>query len=83
MVTNKDNSYEESTYVLYGITDGLMIEFHTTVEGKTMKLEGNFHQEDASSFDLSFWASTHNLLFHAVTEEEYKQRYEEYKREQR
>ncbi|WP_026909359.1 hypothetical protein [Paucisalibacillus globulus] len=80
MMTNKNNAYEETTYALNGITDGLMIEFHTTVDGKAMKLEGNFHQEDASSFDLSFWESEDNVLFQAVTEDEFNQRNEEYRK---
>ncbi|MBN6886429.1 hypothetical protein ACUXCC_001105 [Cytobacillus horneckiae] len=54
MMTNKgrgNNSYEETSYDLNGITDGLMVELFTTVDGKKTKLEGNFH-EGASGFDL-------------------------------
>ncbi|MFD2446915.1 hypothetical protein ACFSO7_23520 [Bacillus sp. CGMCC 1.16607] len=75
---NKNNPYEETRYVLNGGTDGHMVEFFTTVNGKKTKLKGNFH-ESATGFDLSFWATNRKLLFHAVTEEEYKQKYEEFK----
>ena len=69
-----DNPYEEVWYELNGITDGLMVEFFTTVDGKETKLKGNFH-EDATSFDLSFWTTDEKLSFHAVTEKEFKQSY--------
>ncbi|MDF2854351.1 MAG: hypothetical protein K0Q87_202 [Neobacillus sp.] len=75
---SKTNPYEESRYVLNGITDGLMVRFFTTVDGKETKLEGNFHN-GATGFDLSFWTTNQNLSFQAVTEEEFKQKYEEFK----
>jgi hypothetical protein len=80
MMTNTgdiNNPYEESKYDLNGITDGLMVELFTIVEGKATRLKGNFHG-DASSFDLSFWKTKQKLSFHAVTEEEFKQSYEEF-----
>ena len=81
MMTNtgiKENPYEETIYALNGITDGLMVRFFTTVDEKETKLEGNFH-EGATRFDLSFWTTNQKLSFHAVTEEEFKQNYEEFK----
>jgi hypothetical protein len=75
---NKNNPYKETRYVLNGVTDGLMVEFFTTVEGKETKLEGTFYQ-GATGFDLSFWTTNQKLSFHAVTEEEFIQRYEEFK----
>ena len=70
MMVNTD-PYEETSYVLNGITDGLMVQFFTSVDGKETKLEGNFH-EDALSFDLSFWTTDIKLPFNAVTEEEFE-----------
>ncbi|MCM3176671.1 hypothetical protein [Cytobacillus horneckiae] len=81
MMTNKgrgNNSYEETSYDLNGITDGLMVELFTTVDGKKTKLEGNFH-EGASGFDLSFWTTNEKLPFYAVTEEEFNNIYEKFK----
>ena len=75
---NKNNSYEETRYVLNGITDGQMVRFFTTVDGKETRLKGNFH-EAATGFDLSFWTTNQKLSFHAVTEEEFKRSYEEFK----
>lgn len=77
---DKSNSYKETKYTLNGITDGLMVEFFTTVDGEPTKLKGNFH-EGAASFDLSFWTTDQKLLFREVTEEEFKQRYEKFKKQ--
>jgi hypothetical protein len=73
-----NNHYKETRYVLNGITDGHMVEFFTTVDGKKTKLKGNFY-EGATGFDLSFWATEQELSFHAVTEEEFKQSYDGFK----
>ncbi|WP_433957221.1 hypothetical protein [Cytobacillus horneckiae] len=81
MMTNKgrgNNLYEETSYDLNGITDGLMVELFTTVDGKKTKLEGNFH-EGATGFDLSFWTTNEKLPFYAVTEEEFNNIYEKFK----
>ncbi|MEK3886885.1 hypothetical protein [Bacillus sp. FSL K6-3431] len=75
---NKNNSYKETRYVLNGITDGLILQLFTTVDGKETRLIGDFH-EAATGFDLSFWTTDQKLTFHAVTEEEFKQIYEEFK----
>lgn len=75
---NENNPYEETSYVLNGITDGNMVEFFTTVNGKAVKLEGNFH-EAVAGFNLSFWTTDEKLSFHAVTEEEFNQSYKEFK----
>ncbi|MBS4201206.1 hypothetical protein KHA93_16330 [Bacillus sp. FJAT-49732] len=75
---DENNPLEEATYELNGITDGHILKFYTTVDGQKTKIEGNFHK-DASSFDLSFWKTNQKLTFHAVTEEEYKKSYEEFK----
>lgn len=75
---SKTNSYEETRYALTGITDGLMVQFFTIVDGKETKLEGNFY-EGATRFDLSFWTTDQKLSFHAVTKEEFKQNYENFK----
>lgn len=75
---DKNNPYVESRYVLNGITDGLMVKFITTVDGKKATLEGHFIK-GATSFDLSFWKTDEKLVFNAVTEEEFKQSYEEFK----
>ncbi|MFS0645900.1 hypothetical protein [Siminovitchia sp. 179-K 8D1 HS] len=74
---NENNPYEETRYVLNGITDGHMVEFFTTVNGKAVKLEGNFHE--ATGFDLSFWTTDEKLSFHEVTEEEFNQKYKKFK----
>lgn len=74
MVTDTGDSI---TYDLSGITDGRMIELFTTVDGESVKLEGDF-LGDASSFELSFWLADESVLFEAVTEEEYGERYEEF-----
>jgi hypothetical protein len=76
---NINNPYEETKYILNGITDGLMLEFSTIVDGKETRLKGDFHG-DAFGFDLSFWKTTNQLSFHAVTEEEFNQSYEENKK---
>jgi hypothetical protein len=73
---NINNPYEETKYILNGITDGLMLELSTIVDGKETRLKGDFHG-DAFGFDLSFWKTTNQLSFHAVTEEEFNQSYEE------
>lgn len=73
MVDDKGN---ETSYALNGITDGSKVRFYTTVNGKTTKLEGRFH-ESATEFDLSFWKTDQKLLFHAVTEDEFIQNYKE------
>jgi hypothetical protein len=70
--------YEETRYVLNGITDGLMVELFTNVDGKETRLTGSFHN-GATSFDLSFWKTNQKLSFHAVTEEEFIQSYEGFK----
>jgi hypothetical protein len=70
--------YEETRYVLNGITDGLMVELFTNVDGKETKMTGNFHN-GATSFDLSFWNTNQKLSFHAVTDEEFIQSYEAFK----
>jgi len=75
---DKNNPYEERRYVLNGITDGHMVKFITTVDGKKATLEGHFIK-GATSFDLSFWKTDEKLVFNAVTEEEFKQSYEEFK----
>lgn len=73
-----DDKGKESKFVLNGVTDGRLVKFYTTVDGKTTKLVGNFH-EGATGFNLSFWTTDQKLSFHAVTEEEYKQSYKEFK----
>ncbi|MCJ8007122.1 hypothetical protein ACFFF5_06410 [Lederbergia wuyishanensis] len=74
----KNNPYEEIRYELNGITDGHMLQFYTTVDGKSTKMKGNFHG-DASSFDLSFWEANQKLTFNAVTKEQFKKNYDEFK----
>ncbi|MGM9987728.1 MAG: hypothetical protein ACI35O_10930, partial [Bacillaceae bacterium] len=73
-----DDKGKETRYVLNGVTGGHKVEFFTTVDGKTIKLEGNFY-EGATEFDLSFWMTDQKLSFHAVTEEEFNQRYKNFK----
>ncbi|MBS4177712.1 hypothetical protein [Lederbergia citrea] len=68
---NKNNPYEETRYVLNGITDGHMVEFFTTVDGQKTKLEGNFIGATVG-LNLSFWTTDQKLTFKAVTEEEFK-----------
>ncbi len=70
MMDDSGDRYEEREYELNGITDGHILELYTIVDGKEVKLEGNFHG-DASSFDLSFWTTDKLLTFHAVTEQEF------------
>jgi len=76
---NEKSPYREDKYELNGITDGHMLKLYTTVDGQETKLEGNFH-EDASSFDLSFWATEQKLTYRAVTKEEFEKSYEEFKK---
>ncbi|OCA87911.1 hypothetical protein A8F94_08755 [Bacillus sp. FJAT-27225] len=71
--------YKGTTYNLNGITDGKIVEFYTNVDGKDVKLEGEF-QGDATSFTLSFWTTGEILSFTAIREEEFKQYYEEFKK---
>ncbi|WHY92951.1 hypothetical protein QNK12_05510 [Neobacillus cucumis] len=73
-----DDKGKESRFVLNGVTDGRLVKFYTTVDGKTTKLEGKFH-EGATGFDLSFWKTDQKLSFHAVTKEVFKQSYKEFK----
>jgi hypothetical protein len=75
---DKKNRYQETKYHFNGITDGIMVEIFTLVDGKETSMTGNFHG-DASSFDLSFWKSDQKLSFQAVTEEEFHQKYVEFK----
>jgi hypothetical protein len=55
-----------------------MLEFFTTVNGKTVKLEGDFH-EGAAGFDVTFWKTDEKLSFHAVTKEEFHESYKKFK----
>jgi hypothetical protein len=75
---DKTNRYDETKYDFNGITDGIMVEIFTLVDGKETSMKGSYH-EDASSFDLYFWKSDQKLSFQAVTEEEFHQKYEEFK----
>ncbi|WP_409272743.1 hypothetical protein V1499_22485 [Neobacillus sp. SCS-31] len=75
---NPNNPHEETTYALNGITDGQMLRLYTEIDGKQTMLKGNFHG-DATAFDLSFWLADNQLPFKAVTEEEYKQSYTEFR----
>ncbi len=75
--SDKDQ-YEERKYILYGITDGFMVEFYTTLDGKETKLKGEFYG-NASGFDLSFWTTNEKLSFHAVSKEMFRQQYNTYK----
>jgi len=79
---NKGSSYKESQYAINGITDGLMMRLYTTVDGKEVKMNGNFHG-DAAEFDLSYWKTNRQLTFHAVTEEAYNRSYQEFKNKQK
>lgn len=62
---------EETVYALNGITDGHMLKFHTTVDGKEVKMTGYFH-EGAQSFDLTFWKTNQKLTFNEVTEKQFE-----------
>jgi hypothetical protein len=73
-----DDEGKETRYPLNGVTDGNMLRLFTTVDKKTTKLDGIFH-EGATELDLSFWMTDQMLTFHAVTEEEFIQSYEEMK----
>jgi hypothetical protein len=75
---DKTNRYQETKYQFNGITDGIMVKIFTLVDGKETSMTGNFHG-DASSFDLSFWKDGQKLSFQAVTEEEFHQKYVEFK----
>lgn len=80
-VTHKEdinNQYEEVSYELNGITDGLMIKLYTTVDGKDRTLEGHFNG-DASQFDATFWMKDEKITFQAVNEEEFNKMFEELK----
>ncbi|MBT2678687.1 hypothetical protein J7E38_06700 [Bacillus sp. ISL-35] len=68
---DKNQPYEESKYVLNGVTDGQMVELYTTVDNKKIKMTGDFH-DDAQSFDLSFWKANKQLTFNAINKEEYQ-----------
>lgn len=69
--SDHNKPYTETRYEMVGITDGSMLQLYTTVDGKKTKLTGHFHG-DASQFELSFWETDRPLIFHAVTEEEFK-----------
>lgn len=74
---DKNKPYIETNYQVNGITDGHILELYTTVDGESFKLAGQFH-DGADRFELSFWMTEDQLMFHAVTEEEFNQFYEEY-----
>jgi len=74
----EDGSYKETNYEVNGITDGLMIRLYTTVDGESTKLEGRF-LESSQSFEISFWLTDKKLTFHVVTEDEYHERYKDFK----
>lgn len=74
-----DDKGKETRYAFDGITDGNIVRLFTTLDGKETKLEGNF-QDGAAEFHLSFWPTGQILTFRAVTEEEFKQTYEEFKK---
>jgi len=78
MEKSEDGSYKETNYEVNGITDGLMIRLYTTVDGESTKLEGRF-LESSQSFELSFWLTDKKLTFHVVTEDEYHERYRDFK----
>ncbi|MFC4620405.1 hypothetical protein ACFO4N_17025 [Camelliibacillus cellulosilyticus] len=78
MTHHKNKPYEETKYKVTGITDGNMIEAFTTVKGIEAKLKGHFHGS-VKNFDLSFWTTEKQLVFHAVTEDEFTQRYQAFK----
>ena len=67
----------EARFEWSGITDGYIIKLYMTVDGEQKLMEGSFHG-DTASFDVNFWTTNQKVMFQAVTEEEYKQRYEEY-----
>lgn len=71
-----DGTFKETYYDVNGITDGKILELYTTLDGESTKLEGEF-QGEATRFELSFWMAEERLSFHAVTEEEYKEVFEE------
>lgn len=71
-IGNGEKQYKETKYELNGITDGKILEFFTTVDGESVKLEGHFNG-DAKSFDLSLWMAEEKVPFRAITEEEYIQ----------
>ncbi|HYK73319.1 MAG TPA: hypothetical protein VEV44_09395, partial [Pseudoneobacillus sp.] len=75
---DKNIPYKETRYGLNGVTDGQMVRLYTTVDGKETKLEGDF-LDGAAGFNASFWMTDQKLTFRSVTEEEYKQNYEEFK----
>lgn len=70
--------YKEITYELHGITDGLMVQFFTMVDEEAMTLEGHFHEDDYR-FEVSFWLSDQSLTFYPVKEEEFYEKYNQYK----
>ncbi|MBC5635297.1 hypothetical protein H8S33_00530 [Ornithinibacillus sp. BX22] len=74
---DKNNPYKETSYQVNGITDGHILELYTTVDGESVELAGQFH-DGAERLELSFWMTEDQLMFHAVTEEEFNQFYEEY-----
>jgi len=78
MEKSEDGSYKETNYEVNGITDGLMIRLYTTVDGESTKLEGRF-LESSQSFEISFWLTDKKLTFHVVTEDEYHERYKDFK----
>ncbi|WP_010098897.1 hypothetical protein [Ornithinibacillus scapharcae] len=75
---DENQPYKETRYPMNGISDGLILKLYTDVDGVSTLLEGRFH-DSVESFDLSFWLTDEKLLFREVTEEEFNQKYDEFK----
>lgn len=75
---NEVKPYEETTYELNGITDGLILQLYTVVDEQETKLEGDFIDATVG-FHLSFWNTDEKLLFNTVTEDEFQQKYDQFK----
>ncbi|WP_027725136.1 hypothetical protein [Tuberibacillus calidus] len=66
--------HRTTTYHLNGITDGLMAKLYTTVDGKSVTLEGKFRNV-AKDLELTYWKTGETVHFQAVNETEYQKRW--------
>lgn len=76
-VISKQQSVEEKSYSINGITDGIMIEFYVDIDGDLVNFIGSFHEE-ASEFEIINWQEQGKVAFQAVDEMEYQQIYQQF-----
>ncbi len=77
LVLNKSGSaLQEEEYEINGITNGKSLTLFAPVDGKSVKLEGEF-SDNLKNIRLSFWLTREKLEFHEADREELKRLLEE------